>query len=55
MSGFDIFDPMAMELDAMFREAEAEEQRHDCEGCTERMGIPCVIAKSCTRVKEEQA
>lgn len=31
MNAFDMFDPVACELDAMRRMGEAEEAKHDCE------------------------
>ncbi len=34
--------------------AEAEEKKHDCESCTERLGVPCLKAHSCTRMKKEK-
>lgn len=52
MSDFDMFDPMARELDEMRARGEAEERKHNCEGCRDRVGIPCLIAKSCRRLKE---
>lgn len=53
MSDFDMFDPMVRELDEMRARGEAEERKHNCEGCRDRIGIPCLIAKSCKRWKEE--
>lgn len=52
MSAFDMLDPMACELDTMRRKGEAEEAKHDCEGCQERVGIPCLKACRCERTKE---
>lgn len=40
------------ELDRMRAAGEAEEAKHDCEGCRRRVGIPCLIAKSCERWKD---
>ena len=46
-----MLDPTVCELDRLRRQGEAEESKHDCKGCTKRVGIPCLIAKSCTRLK----
>lgn len=32
---------------------EQEEAKHDCKGCTERVGIPCLKAHRCERWKKE--
>jgi hypothetical protein len=53
MSVFDMFDPVACELDAMRRKGEAEEAKHDCEGCGERVGVPCLKAYRCEKPKGE--
>ena len=45
----------SIELELLFRmrmEGEAEEAKHNCKGCTKRVGIPCIIAKSCQNLKE---
>lgn len=53
MNAFDMFDPMIYELDAKRRAGEAEEAKHDCEGCRDRVGIPCLKAYRCERLKKE--
>lgn len=45
-------DAIEMALQEMRLKGEAEEAKHDCKGCTRRVGIPCLIAKSCDRIKE---
>lgn len=52
MDVFDMMDPTMCELEAMRMAGEAEERKHDCNGCRDRIGIPCLIARSCTRFKE---
>ena len=47
-----MLDPTVCELDRLRRQGEAEESKHDCKGCTKRVGIPCLIAKSCTRLSD---
>lgn len=33
--------------------AEREEAKHDCEGCRERVGIPCLRVYRCDKMKKE--
>ena len=49
MSVFDMMDPMARELDQMRAAGYAAENGHPCEGCSRRVGIPCLHARNCTR------
>ena len=49
---YDMFDPIATELDRLRAAGEAEEAKHDCKNCCDRVGIPCLIAKSCKKYKE---
>ena len=53
MNVFDMIDPIACELEAKRRAGEAEEAKHDCEGCRERVGIPCLKAYRCERLKQK--
>lgn len=46
-------DPIEIELQKMRLKAEAEEAKHDCKGCTRRVGIPCLIARSCNRINKD--
>ena len=48
---FDMMDPIESELNAMRSAGETEEAKHDCKGCRDRVGIPCLIAKSCKKIK----
>lgn len=43
---------MEYELHRMRAAGEAEEAKHDCEGCRDRVGIPCLIARSCKKMKK---
>ena len=47
------YDPIGYELDKLRTAGEAEEAKHDCKGCRDRVGIPCLIAKSCKKFKTE--
>ena len=49
-----MFDPIADELDRMRTAGEAEESKHDCKGCRDRIGIPCLRAKNCKKLKAEK-
>ena len=51
MDVFDMIDPAMCELNALRVAGETEEAKHDCEGCRDRIGIPCLIAKSCKKIK----
>lgn len=51
MDVFDVMDPTMCELNALRAAGEAEEAKHDCNGCRDRVGIPCLIAKSCKKIK----
>jgi len=53
MNVFDMLDPIACDLEARRRAGEAEEAKHDCTGCRERVGVPCLKAYRCERTKEE--
>lgn len=53
MNIFDMLDPIACELDAKRRAGEAEEAKHDCKDCRERVGIPCLKAYRCERLKTD--
>lgn len=53
MDVLDMMDPAMCELNALRAAGEAEEVKHDCEGCRDRIGIPCLIAKSCKKFKED--
>lgn len=53
MNIFEMMDPITYELDAKRRAGEAEEAKHDCRGCRERVGIPCLKAYRCERWKDE--
>lgn len=53
MNVFDMLDPITCELDARQRTGEAEEAKHDCRGCRERVGVPCLKAYRCERWKDE--
>ncbi len=53
MNVFDMLDPITCELDARRRAGEAEEAKHDCKGCRERVGIPCLKAYRCERWRDE--
>lgn len=50
---FDMMDPIESELNAMRLAGETEETKHDCKGCSDRIGIPCLRAKSCKKLKSE--
>ena len=50
---FDMMDPIESELNAMRSAGETEESKHDCIGCRDRIGIPCLRAKSCKKLKAE--
>ena len=52
MTAFDMLDPIASDLEAKRRAGEAEEAKHDCTGCRERVGVPCLKAYRCERVKD---
>ena len=52
MSIFD--DPIEHELNRMRVAGFEEESKHDCEGCKERIGIPCLVAKSCKKLKNTE-
>lgn len=52
MNEFDMLDPIACDLELRRKEGEAEEAKHDCTGCRERVGVPCLKAYRCERVKE---
>jgi len=54
MNALDMFDPIASDLEARRRAGEAEEAKHDCTGCRERVGVPCLKAYRCERTKENQ-
>lgn len=47
-------DPIEYELDSMRFAGEMEEAKHDCENCRDRIGIPCLIARSCTKYKKKE-
>ena len=53
MTAFDMLDPIACDLEARRRAGEAEEAKHDCKGCTERVGVPCLKAYRCERAKND--
>lgn len=53
MNIFEMMDPITYELDAKRRAGEAEEAKHDCRGCRERVGIPCLKAYRRERWKDE--
>lgn len=53
MNIFEMMDPITYELDAKRRAGETEEAKHDCRGCRERVGIPCLKAYRCERWKDE--
>lgn len=50
---FGMLDPVEYELDAMRMAGEAEEAKHNCRNCRDRIGIPCLIARSCKKFKKE--
>ena len=52
MDRFDMLDPIACDLEARRRAGEAEEAKRDCTGCRERVGVPCLKAYKCERVKD---
>ena len=52
MNAFDMFDPIACDLEARRKTGEAEEAKHDCTGCRERVGVPCLKAYRCERAKD---
>lgn len=53
MTAFDMLDPIARVLEARRRAGEAEEAKHDCRGCRDRVGVPCLKAYRCERVLDE--
>lgn len=53
MNVFDMMDPITCELDSRRRAGEAEEAKHDCKGCRERVGVPCLKAYRCERIKKD--
>lgn len=55
MNVFDMMDPIACELDSRRRAGEAEEAKHDCKGCRERVGVPCLKAYRCEKVKKQES
>lgn len=50
--GFDMADPICRELDFLRKSGEEEENKHDCKGCEKRIGLPCLRAYSCERLKK---
>lgn len=54
MNVFDMMDPIACELDSRRRAGETEEAKHDCKGCRERVGVPCLKAYRCERMKKQE-
>ena len=55
MNAFDMLDPIACDLEARRRAGEAEEAKHDCKGCTERVGGPCLKAYRCEKSNENRS
>lgn len=54
MNAFDMLDPISCDLEARRRAGEAEEAKHNCTGCRERVGVPCLKAYRCERRKDER-
>ena len=51
MDVFNMLDPVQREVDRLRTRAEDAEGKRDCEGCRDRIGVPCLRAWKCERMK----